>query len=1058
MANRAGLSFILCCLWGLCFVGSGCGPDAETGDAQRIEIDGGGWNDDEIPSYPAPYSSEELKEILDEFRWEDTEPVVAEGADGTPKLYYFELLAPSIESTDELEELMIPWDYLPLFDEEFVTDDNEVEVIDIASIEEGRLVYAIFPGEAYNLIREEALNGTPPYPFMRLRTIPPEYRLSDGTLDPEVYIEYLAAFDDLWSYDEVDGGLKTLDLDAERTQRMFLGKIIRGLHRVVRGVADFFREKVIAVRQDRRTLVIDLRLTELDTNFQNANGNAPLMRAWGDEAGRPLYPHGALVGVNTGLGAARTAGRLDTDGFATLRVPDRQVKRFTIDLENHAATIVPPLGVGLRRIRVRITGEERSKNNTELVIKDPHVGVYELAIFTDAYQYSANVLRAFPRRAVVSQTQAFDAAFVLASQYIDRGVLMAYFPVVGAVAYRLASADILILGPDRRDRITLYHEYGHWVLAGILHSSDRGNLSEFWSMTAISALGDGVQADIYGPGHHVARMINEGFADFFSIMTTGGASYGDALAVRGCVDLNDLQRCFEENLGSHEQPYSDMNAGLGRLTDSELYQSLRWGSVGSNGEAGLIRRGASIVSTFFVDLVDGGTEPSFSSGLLWRSDGSPLYKLVRPPRERPWAVHLHDERVALRGLEVASALRAWIREFDAGELLRGGYGALLNDRFAEAFASVASKRFDPLEVCEVFALHTPSRTCPQMGRETVEAWENIEDVQDMKVVVLNTLNDSAPFLLFTWAQLSSRNDEIEIVIRDPEGTTVSRVLLPGTTRFWSLSKELEFDEEYQVEVKVLRHGRSSPGLSMSVVTWAERPYGLVQEQIDPTTIRVSWESKATSYDVVMEYPLAGTSSRRTTARQYIDLTRWDFPYLFQIASRSGVGVLSFDGTERSTSAVLRVVARNQEGVESPRSRERLDVTLEDYPAPQQQMLAVERGLMTADNDDELVNEPIEVQSLSRALGNDGGCEECGYGSDDFSFVLSSAGRWYDCHHSEPEPSSVSGDSLMLWAVFECFDGAELPRYGEMRLSSHGIDEIHWLSHHSVFAPSAQEAP
>lgn len=213
MGKACFLKVLLCCVWLSLLVFAGCGAE-DTGDdeVQHIIVDGRDWEDDEIPQYPSPYSAEELQEILANFRWEDTEPVVEVGADRTPKLYYVELLAPSTESTDELEELMLPWDYLPLFDEEFITGDHEIEVIDIVAIEEGRLVYAILPGEVYNLIREEALAGNPPYPFMRLRPIPPAYRLSDGTLDPEVYIEYLASFDDFGSFD--DGELKTLLLNG----------------------------------------------------------------------------------------------------------------------------------------------------------------------------------------------------------------------------------------------------------------------------------------------------------------------------------------------------------------------------------------------------------------------------------------------------------------------------------------------------------------------------------------------------------------------------------------------------------------------------------------------------------------------------------------------------------------------------------------------------------------------------------------------------------------------------------------------------------------------------
>lgn len=166
---------------------SGCEPSSSSDDeVTTIIIDGSDLEDDEIVTYTGVYSADELREILASFDWEDTSPVPEKANDGSPKLYYVEMLVPTIEEIDELSDLGVPWDYLPLFDEELETGDEDVEIIDIVVIEEGRLVFAILPGEAYNLLRAEALAGTPPYPFIRLREIPGAYRLPDGTLDPEV--------------------------------------------------------------------------------------------------------------------------------------------------------------------------------------------------------------------------------------------------------------------------------------------------------------------------------------------------------------------------------------------------------------------------------------------------------------------------------------------------------------------------------------------------------------------------------------------------------------------------------------------------------------------------------------------------------------------------------------------------------------------------------------------------------------------------------------------------------------------------------------------------------
>src|SRR5699024_9307648 len=87
-------------------------------------------------------------------------------------------------------------------------------------------------------------------------------------------------------------------------------------------------------------------------------------------------------------------------------------------------------------------------------------------------------------------------------------------------------ADIIIIRGDEKDPLTLYHEYGHWVLANILSNRHKRNTTHFWGANSITVLSKTLRAAEPTAASYVMRMINEGFADFFAIQTWGMASYG----------------------------------------------------------------------------------------------------------------------------------------------------------------------------------------------------------------------------------------------------------------------------------------------------------------------------------------------------------------------------------------------------------------------------------------------------------------------------------------------------------------------------------------------------
>lgn len=149
---------LMCMIFALSIGGGvGCDPSGpasgrdpvEDGEPEEIVIIGRG---DDVVEVTGSYTAEEIQAILDNFRWDETAPWEETFSHGQPLLYYVELLAPSKASTDELTELGVPWDYLPLFDEEMPAMEGDIDVVMMEGIEAGRLVFAIITGESYNII------------------------------------------------------------------------------------------------------------------------------------------------------------------------------------------------------------------------------------------------------------------------------------------------------------------------------------------------------------------------------------------------------------------------------------------------------------------------------------------------------------------------------------------------------------------------------------------------------------------------------------------------------------------------------------------------------------------------------------------------------------------------------------------------------------------------------------------------------------------------------------------------------------------------------------------
>ena len=181
---------------------------------------------EEGPVLPGPYTRAELQAMLDGFSWEHTEPWPETDGDGRHLFYYAEMLVPHGGAIEDLDDMGLDWDYLPLFDEELAPWDVDApsSSIDFEWIPEGRLVFAVIPGLLYNEVRATGLAGEPVWPLIRRRMAPARYLAPDGSL----VLERLR-----------DAGAFSRDLEPldDHDDQKFVARMVRGLVRAVRGVA-----------------------------------------------------------------------------------------------------------------------------------------------------------------------------------------------------------------------------------------------------------------------------------------------------------------------------------------------------------------------------------------------------------------------------------------------------------------------------------------------------------------------------------------------------------------------------------------------------------------------------------------------------------------------------------------------------------------------------------------------------------------------------------------------------------------------------------------------------
>ena len=146
--------------------------------------------DGDLPQLPPPISASEITSLRESFRWENTSALPENNSSGQPALHYAIILIDDPESEEILRISGIHFDGMPLFEEELEPYSGKVGTVELQSDGKSAALYAIIPAGAYNVFREEALDGNDVVGPIILRDSPTqEALLPDGTLSYSYLVE-----------------------------------------------------------------------------------------------------------------------------------------------------------------------------------------------------------------------------------------------------------------------------------------------------------------------------------------------------------------------------------------------------------------------------------------------------------------------------------------------------------------------------------------------------------------------------------------------------------------------------------------------------------------------------------------------------------------------------------------------------------------------------------------------------------------------------------------------------------------------------------------------------
>jgi hypothetical protein len=703
--------------------------------------------DDGLEDFEPFLSREDSGALRRSFDWASA-PAWPEGTDDRPAVYYAMLYADDPEIYEALDQLQVHWDALPLFASEVSRYEGRKGVFDHEpDTEGGQWIYTLMPAAAYNLIRDEALNGNPIFPAIIRRDVPdasavdaagairyewlanqaitygPDVLEDEANLSPDPVLKEHPDSDDA-SNSELNS------FRRRRRARRWLKRKLRQAVNRAKDAVDHVREKtadLVQIVAPEVNVAVDMTVYNSDEKF---NRETPLVRGWKPGIGTALTVPGIEVRITQGRLLLHRA-RLNKDGKANIKVIKGLKTRICFEMANHAAE----LSTFLLPVQVcDFSGHNlgRVKGNRHAHIRLRHGYANILAQMTDAYAYMDRVGGKAMHRAqvlvgklanVFSQGASYapcldfhnsrlqglglatEVGTITVAGTADSVLVAAGLPPLGTAAAAVAipalqfaklvvGVDIILRRDDKHNRVAT-HEYGHFVLCSLMASKD---LRLFQNVNA-----DIVLRTIAGgrsTGEDVLS-VNEGFADYISSQVSGGVNYWTPLGSVASDGIHycdpTVTTCIEDNIGgtfaSSPTPTTEQ-----RLDTSGLLA---------------IQFEAAQVATYMNDISDSST----TGGSVLTNNGA-AFRLVSGFLTAVTAGGLGrtDESVALG--------TGWLGQFidqlheQRSHASSGVTWRLKRPQFFQALNDVIKAQTSKRSACQVCELHLDNRFCEQASFST----------------------------------------------------------------------------------------------------------------------------------------------------------------------------------------------------------------------------------------------------------------------------------------------------------------------------------------------------
>ncbi len=372
-----------------------------------------------------------------------------------------------------------------------------------------------------------------------------------------------------------------------------------------------------------------------------------------------------------------------------------------------------------------------------------------------------------------------------------------------------------------------------------------------------------------------ARLIAEGWADFYTAQVVGGTNYFAPLGTRRSENVaycdqsrfDSTQPCTEDNIGGPIGTFPNARSTLGDPSD----------------------RAIGRFTTLMVDAFDSASTVPDRSVL----NAGARWQFIAPTTPSGGVAGvgiptlgggLDDESATLAGSDLTSIIRAWS---DRADRLRF-------NSFYDAIASVITLRHDESTACNVFALHEPTNDCTRLAPILGESADKSLPAP-FGLRVTSTLNATAstPVVSASWALAAPGATHAYVeVYHGPlmlEGITLPYAL-SGT---WTSTTNLPFDAPLTVRVAAsLGVSANSAYLSGTVRTPSE-PVHIATATADWRSANVSWtQTAATSYAVRTTAVVSGVTTWTATGNTNsinIGSLQPDTQYRFEVFSVNASG-------------------------------------------------------------------------------------------------------------------------------------------------------------------------